>query len=197
MDAQLIQQQYEKESGVSFTDSLTGLYNHGFFQTVLAWEEERFKRHAGPFTLGLINIDSFMGYNRSHGHAQGDQILKKIAVIIKDNIRQVDIAARYAGDVFAILLIKSEAAMAKAAAERIREAVAKEFDNTLTVSVGLASIMARLAAAVKFGNPRQERMASAISVPRPGPSSATVTRGGLPMACQTASAHRPTSSPKI
>ena len=140
MDAQLIQQQYEKEIGVPFTDSLTGLYNHGFFQTVLAWEEERFKRHAGPFTLGLIDIDSFTGYNRSHGHAQGDQILKKIAEIIKSNIRQVDLAARYAGDVFAILLIKSEAAMAKAAAERIREAVAKEFDNALTVSVGLASL---------------------------------------------------------
>ena len=84
MDAQLIQQQYEKEIGVPFTDSLTGLYNHGFFQTVLAWEEERFKRHGESFTLGLIDIDYFTGYNRSHGHAQGDQILKKIAELIKE-----------------------------------------------------------------------------------------------------------------
>ena len=139
MDTQLIQK-YEKEIGVPFSDSLTGLYNHGFFQTVLAWEEERFKRHGESFTLGLIDIDAFTKYNRSHGHAHGDQVLKKIATLIKDNIRQVDLAARYAGDVFAILLIKSEAAMAKAAAERIREAVAKEFDNALTVSVGLASL---------------------------------------------------------
>ena len=140
MDPQLIQQQYEKNIGVPFTDSLTGLYNHGFFQTVLAWEEERFNRHGESFTLGLIDIDSFTGYNKSHGHARGDQVLKKVAALIKDNIRQVDLAARHAGDVFAILLIKAEAAMAKAAAERIREAVAKEFDNALTVSVGLASL---------------------------------------------------------
>ena len=139
MDAQLTQQ-YEKEIGAPFADSLTGLYNHGFFQTVLEWEEERFKRHGGPFTLGLIDIDSFKGYNRSHGHAQGEQALKKIAELIKNSIRQVDLAARYGGDVFAILLIGAEAEMAKEAAERIRTAVAKAFDNSLTVSVGLASL---------------------------------------------------------
>ena len=90
MDAQLIQQ-YETEIGAPFVDSLTGLYNHDFFQTVMEWEEERFKRHGGPFTLGLIDIDSFKGYNRTHGHAQGEQALKKIAELIKGTIRQVDL----------------------------------------------------------------------------------------------------------
>ena len=139
MDAQ-IKQQYEAEIGAPFADSLTSLYNHGFFQTVLEWEEERFKRHGGPFTLGLIDIDSFKGYNKTHGHAQGEQALKKIAEIIKGSIRQVDLAVRYGGDVFAILLIKTEATMAMVAAERIKKAVAKAFDNSLTVSIGLASL---------------------------------------------------------
>jgi len=138
MDAKLIQD-YEREAGVPFTDSLTGLFTHGFFQTALEWEVERFKRHGEVFTLALVDIDSFAAYNRSHGHAHGDQALKRMVELIKQSTRQVDLAARYSGDVFAIILIKSEASTAKVAAERIRDAVVKTFDNTLTVSVGLAS----------------------------------------------------------
>jgi len=72
MDTQL-QLDYEKDTGVPFTDSLTGLFTSRFFHTAFDWNASGFP--PGPvFTLGLIDIDSFASYNRINGHAKGDQI---------------------------------------------------------------------------------------------------------------------------
>ena len=138
MDIQL-QLDYEREIGIPFTDSLTGLFTHGFFHTALDWECKRFSRQGKPFTLGLIDIDYFASYNRINGHRKGDQVLKEMVPVIKHNIRQADLAARYAGDVFALLLLDSDVDQAKVAFERIRESVMEKHANHLTVSSGLAS----------------------------------------------------------
>ena len=66
MNQQLIVQ-YEKETGASFRDNLTGLFNHGFFQISLDLELKRFTRHNESFTLGLIDVDSFYEYNKKNG----------------------------------------------------------------------------------------------------------------------------------
>ncbi len=130
---------YKKEIKRPFTDSLTGLFNHGFFQIFLDHEIERARRYSIPFTLGLIDIDSFFFYNNRYGALQGDRVLQKIAELIKANIRQADLAARYSGDVFAVLIgtIDSEAAFFPV--ERIRESIAQSADIPITVSIGLAS----------------------------------------------------------
>lgn len=130
---------YEQEIKRPFTDSLTGLFNHGFFLVFLEQEVKRSRRYAVPFTLGLINVDSFAFYNNRYGALQGDRMLQKITEIIRANIRQADLAARYSGDGFAVILqaINSDAAFIPA--ERIRDSIACADDIHLTASIGLAS----------------------------------------------------------
>ncbi len=130
---------YEEEVDSPITDSLTGLFNHGFFSISLGMEIGRSMRYGEPVTLALFDIDAFASFNRRHDHCKGDRVLKGVAEIVKNNIRQVDIAARFSGDVFAVIYTKSDIAPAAEAAERIREAVKRTFDSEPTVSVGLAS----------------------------------------------------------
>jgi putative two-component system response regulator len=129
---------YESETKASITDCLTGLYNHGFFQLTLDSEIKRSRRYGAPFTFALIDIDSFASYNRHYGPAKGDRIIKEIAGIIKENIREVDIAARYSGDVFAIILTHCKSDEAASVLERIREGVAVLAGEDKTISIGIA-----------------------------------------------------------
>jgi putative two-component system response regulator len=138
MDSSL-KAQYEDEIHAPFTDSLTGLYNHGFFRNCLEREIKRSERHRTPFTLALIGIDSFSGYNRGRGSLEGDKMLRDIAAAIAGNIRETDLAARFMGDVFAVLLVMSDGEHAQAAAERIRNAVEDSTKGKLTVSIGMSA----------------------------------------------------------
>jgi diguanylate cyclase (GGDEF)-like protein/putative nucleotidyltransferase with HDIG domain len=138
MDPQ-IQVHYEREINLPFKDSLSDLFNHGFFQIALDREVNRSERHGEPFALALIDIDSFSDFNKLHGHLQGDRMLKMVAGLIRENIRQADLAARYSGDVFAAILTKSSIQSALVAGERIRQAVEKASGGDPTVSVGLSS----------------------------------------------------------
>jgi putative two-component system response regulator len=132
--------QYFEKVNNSCNDNLTGLYNHGIFNEFLNWELNRFERHSVPFVLGFIDIDAFALFNRRNGAIESDLILKKIAGIIRENIRQSDLAARYNGDRFAVLLVKTTAEDAAMVAERIRSAVAEVSHHRLTVSIGLSYI---------------------------------------------------------
>ena len=134
-----LEEQYIRQTGASFTDSLTGLFNHGFFQITLEREVKRCERHGKDFSLALIDIDSFALYNKRRGSVEGDRVLRKISSLTMENIREADFAARYSGDVFAIILIQSNAEQSFLAAERIRHAVEKLPHEVPTVSVGLAS----------------------------------------------------------
>jgi diguanylate cyclase (GGDEF)-like protein len=138
MDPQ-IQVHYEREINLPFKDSLSDLFNHGFFQIALDREVNRSERHGEPFALALIDIDSFSDFNKLHGHLQGDRMLKMVSGLIRENIRQADLAARYSGDVFAAILTKSSIQSALVVGERIRQAVEKASGGDPTVSVGLSS----------------------------------------------------------
>jgi putative two-component system response regulator len=129
---------YERETGVSFSDNLTGLFNHGFFHIVLDHEIKVFERYGQPFTIALIDVDSFTHYNTIHGPIMADRTLKEIAGLIRKNIRQVDLPSRYSGDVFAVIFAKSDSQQAYSAAERLRKDVEDHFGGTPTVSIGLA-----------------------------------------------------------
>lgn len=138
MEEKLIKE-YEKEIGSVYDDRLTGLFNHGLFQVYLDQEIKKSKRYLEPFTLALVDVDNFSLYNSASGSVKGDLLLKQLANIIKENLRSADLAARYSGDVFAIVMTKAGTNSAYVAAERIRDAVEKKIDTAVTVSIGLAS----------------------------------------------------------
>ena len=79
--------QYASETETSFIDSPTGLYNHGFFQLYLEREIKRSDRYGASFSLAFIDIDSFSDLNRRKSHLYGDRMLKTLASLIVENIR--------------------------------------------------------------------------------------------------------------
>ena len=134
----LLAEQYKNKIGVSVTDRLTGLYNNGFFQISLEFELKRFERYGNKFSIALIDVDSFSHFNMSHGPMEGDLLLRVIAGIIKKNSREVDIAARYSGNSFAIIVTESDSRQAINVADRIRQDVEERTNGASTVSIGLA-----------------------------------------------------------
>jgi putative two-component system response regulator len=122
-----------------FVDGLTGLYNLGFFHIVMEQEIKRCERQWDTFALCILDIDAFSGYNAKHGSEKGDAAMKEVAELIRYNIREVDLPFRCFEDVFAIVLIKTEADLAQIAAERIRRAINSRLGGDPTVSMGLAS----------------------------------------------------------
>jgi len=132
---------------LSYTDDLTGIYNHRFFIQQLTLEVERQKRYTSPLSLLMIDIDYFKHYNDTNGHLAGDQVLKAIAFLIQRGVRQTDIVARYGGEEFAAILINAGRGKALEIAERVRRSVADtripnegaQPNKNLTVSIGVAT----------------------------------------------------------
>jgi len=131
--------QYEKTVHAPYTDSLTGLYNHGYFLISLEHEIKRYERHGSPFTLGLVDVDWFSNFNKKFGSFDGDCMLKNVAQTINSTIRDVDTSARYQGDVFSVILVMAELEKAAIVGERLCKGVEKMTGAKATVSVGLAS----------------------------------------------------------
>jgi len=107
------------------TDDLTGLYNQRYFYTQLTKEVERAKRHNRPLSLLLIDVDLFKEFNDTYGHWEGDFVLKKIGELLMKNVRDIDIAFRYGGEEFTVILPETNHEDAMIVAERIRKAVAQ------------------------------------------------------------------------
>lgn len=105
------------------TDGLTGLYNHRYFQERLNQELKRAVRYSRPVSLVMIDLDGFKAVNDNLGHPAGDSILRNFAEILSQEIREIDVAARYGGDEFAVVLPETGCEEAMRTAERIREAV--------------------------------------------------------------------------
>ena len=137
----------EEAVRLSYTDDLTGIYNHRFFIEQLTLEVDRQKRYATPLSILMIDIDYFKNYNDTNGHLAGDQVLKAIALLIQRGVRQTDIVARYGGEEFSAILINAGREKALEIAERVRRNVSDtRFPNEsaqpnkdLTVSVGVAT----------------------------------------------------------
>ncbi len=124
------------------TDPLTGLANRRALDRALAVEIARARRHARGLALLLIDVDEFKKYNDAHGHPAGDELLKTLAKILTVDSRPEDLAARWGGEEFVLLLPEADAAAARAKAERLREEVASwPFPGgPVTVSVGLSAL---------------------------------------------------------
>lgn len=91
---------------VSVRDSLTGLYRKDFFlKELIPLELAGAKRMNFPISLVMIDIDNFKEYNDKYGHVQGDKLLQKMGKILREGIRESDIAIRYGGDEFLLVLL--------------------------------------------------------------------------------------------
>jgi diguanylate cyclase (GGDEF)-like protein/putative nucleotidyltransferase with HDIG domain len=125
-----------------YTDSLTGLYNHRYFQENLTIELSRAHRYNFSVSLIVFDIDYFKKVNDTYGHPAGDQVLKNIANAIKATIRPSDIVARYGGEEFAVILPQTDISGIKIFAARIRrcvEGVITEYEDKkimVTISLG-------------------------------------------------------------
>lgn len=109
---------------LSITDGLTQLYNYRYFQQCLSQEVERVEEGGRSLALVLCDIDNFKDWNDQYGHSKGDEILSKIALILKSNSRGSDLVARYGGDEFVILAPSTNLEGALALAEKLRSSVA-------------------------------------------------------------------------
>ncbi|MBI3447751.1 MAG: diguanylate cyclase [Acidobacteria bacterium] len=129
----------------SLTDSLTGLYNRRFLHQRLEEEMARSRRHASPLACVMIDLDHFKAINDNHGHATGDAVLRDTATILRRHIRKSDIAVRYGGEEFMIVLFSNNLDGARLVAERIRADVeAHDFSQNatplrVTISVGIST----------------------------------------------------------
>ena len=95
---------YEQTYKLATTDAMTGLKNHRFFQEHMLQSIERANRLSIPFSLLLIDIDYFKKFNDTYGHQAGDRVLIAVAKKLEENVRKVDLVARYGGEEMAIVL---------------------------------------------------------------------------------------------
>lgn len=132
---------YESCQALAVTDPLTGLYNRRFFSEKLGEEMSRSVREDKPLSLIVLDVDFLKKHNDSKGHLEGDKLLCRIAEILRLAVRESDIASRYGGDEFAVLLPGAAETEALQVAERIRSEVgAGELAGTkISVSLGLAT----------------------------------------------------------
>jgi len=137
---------YEATLHSAITDGLTGLYNHAYFMRFLETEIKRSLRQKYPITLIMIDLDNFKRYNDIPGHLAGDHVLRETGQIIKKNIREVDVAARYGGEELAVILPYADKADSMRVAERLREAIGSHAFlekhpsfGRITASFGIAS----------------------------------------------------------
>lgn len=125
------------------TDDLTKLYTREFFDAALIDLYQQCKEKKQPISFIMIDIDDFKIVNDKYGHQTGDFVLKEIGKIIKKNIRDDDIAARYGGEELVIIVPESSTIQSKKIAERIRKQVEKNLfdkDLTVTVSIGISQM---------------------------------------------------------
>ena len=105
------------------TDELTGIYNRRYLLSLSKVEISRAKRHGLPLSLIIMDLDHFKNVNDQYGHALGDQVLKEVAQVISNNIRDIDVFGRYGGEEFAVLLPDTLPAKARQVAERLCSAL--------------------------------------------------------------------------
>jgi len=139
---------YEETKFQAHTDSLTRLWNHGYFQNSLDNLIKENKEKEDPITLAMIDLDNFKAYNDLLGHQKGDVALREVASILKKSTRGKDLVCRYGGEELAIIMPDIDKKTAFKIIERLRQRIEKTFLRTskklknltpLTISAGIAS----------------------------------------------------------
>lgn len=131
---------------LSVTDPLTGLLNRRYIEARLSEEVKRSNRHGFPMSFMMLDVDHFKSYNDQFGHPAGDDALRLVGHVIRETLRGADVAARFGGEEFSILLPQTTSDEAVAIAERIRHNIeqTKFAHRVVTSSIGVASCSAEL-----------------------------------------------------
>jgi diguanylate cyclase (GGDEF)-like protein len=132
---------------ISVTDDLTGLYNRRFLNASLAKAIAAARRSVTPLSLLMLDVDRFKAFNDAYGHPEGDRVLAALGRLLPLTLREEDIACRYGGEEFAVILQHADLETALEAGERIRLRFAqtpffptKEKTVRLTLSIGAAQL---------------------------------------------------------
>src|SRR5919201_6625568 len=114
---------YQHVQKAARTDALTGLLNHGAMRVRIREEIARARRDCTALSLAIIDLDDFKRVNDVRGHQAGDELLRRVAGLLQDELRPYDQVARYGGDEFVLLLPGSDEQMTRHVAERCRDAI--------------------------------------------------------------------------
>ncbi len=133
---------------MAITDGLTGLFNRRYMETHLAALVEQAGARGKPIALLILDIDYFKSVNDCHGHDAGDDVLREFALRIRKSIRNIDLACRYGGEEFVVVMPETDMAVATMVAERLRRRIASERfaiqnganELDVTISIGIAAL---------------------------------------------------------
>ena len=133
---------------MAITDALTGLFNRRYMESHLGTLIEQAVARGKPLAALVIDIDYFKSINDTHGHDAGDDVLRDFALRIKRSIRGIDLACRYGGEEFVIVMPETDMAVAAMVAERLRRRIAAEpfaieqgaRTVPVTISIGIAGL---------------------------------------------------------
>jgi diguanylate cyclase (GGDEF)-like protein len=146
IDRAMLKEKAGEFEQLSVTDPLTGLLNRRYIEERLMEEVKRSTRHGFPMSFMMLDVDHFKSYNDAYGHPAGDEALKLVGHVIRETLRGADVAARFGGEEFSILLPQTTSEEAAAIAERIRSNIetANFQYRRVTASIGIASCSAEL-----------------------------------------------------
>jgi diguanylate cyclase (GGDEF)-like protein len=137
---------YQRIQELTITDDITGLYNSRHLHQIIKNEIDRFERYHNTFSITFFDLDFFKRVNDDYGHLVGSQLLNKIAKVILKNIRRVDLAVRYGGDEFIVIMPQTSKKQAHRFTKRLRNAINSEvyfseegFHIKVTASFGVAT----------------------------------------------------------
>lgn len=137
--------QLARYQALAGTDSLTGIGNYHYLMERLDQQAAGGGPNGHPFAYVMMDLDGLKGFNDCHGHLAGDDVLRRVAGLLRTGARSMDVVARYGGDEFALVMPDTDEEGARAAAERLRGVVADHFAASapgglaeITLSVGVA-----------------------------------------------------------
>ncbi len=143
---EIVEQRTEILKWLAITDPLTGLYNRRYFMEQLEQEFKRSRRYERDLSLLMIDIDFFKRVNDTFGHQTGDLVLRKISSIIESQLRDADVAFRFGGEEFMVILPETSLQDASNVAERMRTEIMHSYyhhdgsEFNVTVSIGIISV---------------------------------------------------------
>jgi two-component system cell cycle response regulator len=138
-------------SEVSTKDTLTGLYNRWYMLEKIDSEINRSQRHGSPMSVLMLDLDHFKKINDTYGHQVGDQVLQWVGKTLKESCRVYDVAGRYGGEEFCIVLPETKVGNTNAVADRIKAKMETttlrigDADLNITASIGIAGMDSKAA----------------------------------------------------
>jgi two-component system, cell cycle response regulator len=147
--AERLRDNVQKSAEMAITDALTGLYNRRYMEMHLATLVEQAASRGKPIAVLIVDIDHFKAVNDGYGHDAGDEVLREFALRIRKAIRNIDLACRYGGEEFVIVMPETDVTVATMVAERLRRRIATEpftieqgaRQLNVTISIGLAALV--------------------------------------------------------